>query len=375
MNNNNKNTGEIQNLDMAKEIINYLYSTIDLSKFKYKIIEYESDLLNLTKQKHYVSANFNGNNCLLIFTKIKDNYYSLMVDRKTLTYSINQIKLNSIKMYPVNIRLDNSIYDGTIIDGIFVLNKKSKSKVFIITDVYYFRGKNMMDDNIQHKFMNVTTYLENNFKHDDKMNNLILTINKLYEPTNINKLVDDMERSKGYDFRGYVFYPDKSGTKLIFLNTDEDEVHTIENVKQNIKEITDQGSKKENMEMSKRKKKFKYVCKLDGPIYSTLEIRKTDFPDVYYVYCADKEIINNKNMIKIKKLGIALIPDKNTSVICKNILNSKINGKALMKCQFNSDKSKWIPLEESKSNKIPTMLYDIEKELEIVVYSDSDEEE
>ena len=58
----NKNNNFSKNTDyhnygpvVTQQLINYIYSTVELSRFKYKIIEYESDLTVLTKQKHFLS--------------------------------------------------------------------------------------------------------------------------------------------------------------------------------------------------------------------------------------------------------------------------------------------------------------------------------
>lgn len=368
---NNENNN--YNLNITQQLINYIYSTVELSRFKYKIIEYESDLNILTKQKHFLSANFNGTNCLLVFTKIRDKFYSFMVDRKTLTYNQNQIKFDSVKIMPVNIRLDNNIYNGTIMDGIYIQNKRTNGKIFVITDIYYFNGKNLTNDDLKHKFMNVTAYLESNLKVDDKLNNIKLTINRLYEPTEILKLITDMEKSKGFDFKGYIFYPSKSGTKLIFLNNDNKQPINKNQQNENLNE-TELSKLVDSKNTVSNKKKYIYICKTNETIYATLEIRKTLSPDVYNVFCTDKEIINGKNCLKLKKLGIALVPDKTCSSVCKNIFNTKLNGKALMKCKFNSEKNKWIPIEEDKQSKYPNLLSDIEKNLELIVESESDEE-
>ena len=99
---------------------------------------------------------------------------------------------------------------------------------------------------------------------------------------------------------------------------------------------------------------------------------KYDKFNVYNIYCAEKEVKDGKNLVKIKKMGIALVPDKNCSILCKNIFNNKIGSKALIKCQYNSEKNGWIPFEEEKTQKMPSFLTDIEKELEIVACSDSE---
>jgi hypothetical protein len=343
----------------TQQLINYIYSTVELAKFKYKVLEFESDLNLLTTQKYHLCANFSGASSLLIFTKIRDRFYSFIIDKKTLSYNQSQVDLENIKITSVNIRLDNSIYNGTIMDGIHTQNKTTRERVFIMTDVYYFRGQNLINDNILHKIGNVTTYLDANLKHDPQINNFALTVNKFYDSIDLLKLRNDMEKYKWYEFKGYAFYPEKSGTKLLYLDTKTNSVkhddHTV------------------NTSNTNKKKTFRYICKTDKPVYATLEIRKTEQPDVYYVFCSEKGIIDGKNVIKIKKLGIALIPDYVSSNLCRNILQSKISGKALMKCLFNSDKNKWMPIEEDKIKKSPTSLIEIEQHLDIVVdYDDLD---
>lgn len=361
---------------ITQQLINYIYSTVELAKFKYKLIEYESDLSLLTTQKYVLSANFNGSNSLLVFTKIKDRFFSFVVDRKTLSYNQSQVNLDTIKIIPVNIRLDNSIYNGTIMDGIYVQNRKSREKVFIMTDVYSFRGQDLTNDNILHKISNITAYLEANFKHDEKINNLILTVNKFYNPTEILKLKSDMEKSQGFDFKGYAFYPERSGTRLIFLDNKDiagdnnnNNSHNYNNNKESVKHQQYNSTPQQSHEkiIDNKKQVIKYVCKTNDKIYATLEVRKTLQPDVYYVFCTEEDSINGKKVLRIKKLGLALIPNNVCSNTCRNILQSKASGRALMKCEFNQDKNKWIPIEETKDRKTPSLFSDIEKDLDIII--------
>lgn len=353
-----------QNMNVSTGILDYIYNSIDLSQYRYKIIEYESDLTIITKEKHLLSANFNGTSCLLVFIKIKDKFHSVIVERKTLTYNKNQLNPDTVKMTPVNVRLSGAIYNGTIFDGTYILDKKSKNKIFVITDIYCFNGKNTCGDIMKHKLANIASYLESNMENDNNINNIKLTMNKLYEPTDIKNLITDMDKSKGFEFKGFVFYPVKSGTKLIYLNNNG---NMIQN-KILSKEITHQNSEKNCSQDICKKKKFTYICKTDDPVYSILEVRKTMSPDVYNIYCVEK----NDGYMKLKKLGIALIPDKQSSLMCKNILGSKINGRALMKCRFDSEKNKWAPIEENKERKYPNYISEIEEKLEVIIESESD---
>ena len=80
-----------------KFLIDYIYSNINISKFKYKLLENYSDLSSFQESsKFYVSANFSGSNCLMVFCKMKGKNYSFMVDRKTLSFNAEQIKYDSV---------------------------------------------------------------------------------------------------------------------------------------------------------------------------------------------------------------------------------------------------------------------------------------
>ena len=162
-----------------QQLINWVFSTVNISTFKYEVIQFHSELPQLLKQKYYVSANFSGTNCLLIFNKFKDKYYSYLIDRKTLSYNIDKVDIHNVKTTNIKVKLDVSIYDGTIFDGIFVITKNEK--LFIITDVYYFKGQDYTKTHIDTKLLTIYTYLESNYDTNDKDNNLVLSVNKLFK--------------------------------------------------------------------------------------------------------------------------------------------------------------------------------------------------
>lgn len=368
-----------------QKIIDYIYSSTEISRFKYKILEYENDLNMLTTQKYFVSANFSGTSSLMVFIKIYDKFYSCLIDRKTLSYNRQQVRIENVKMTPINLRFDNSIYNGTIMDGVHVFNKRTNTNVFIMTDVYQFRGQDMTNDSIQHKIMNVTSYINSTLKNDKNINNINIVINKLYEVTKIEELISTMEKIGGYDMKGVVFFPEISGTKLLMLETKSNNINSVNNNFNDLSSQSIEDREKNTNDIvpppelkdvqNKKKQKYRYICKSDDPVFACLEVRKTDLPDVYYVSCANKENINGKSIIKIIRLGIALIPNTETSMLCKSIINSKVNGKALMNCKFDQNKNKWIPLSEEVKLKLPSLWNEIENKIDILVESDSDNED
>jgi len=361
-----------------KLLVNYIYSQINISKYKYKLLETTNDLEGFNdSSKYYVSANFSGSNCLLVFCKIRNKNYNFLIDRKTLSFNSEQIKYESVNIMPVNIKLDNSIYNGTIIDGIFIKHDKKKEKFFVITDMYLFRGVSTEKDKINIKLANINTYLEYNMK---ACQNIILTINKLYEIENIDKLIDeDIKKTRDFHVRGLSFYPEISGTKLIYVfNEDKDKkISTGTQIKELTNEVTKEVPAKSNIIEANKKTKTKYIIKKENigqQIIFIMELRKTEISDVYKLFVVEEVEYNGKKILKTKKMGIAYIPTKEISFYCKEVFNKNISGRALFKCQFEENRNKWIPLEESKENKIPAKLSDIKLKLEIIEETDTESE-
>lgn len=391
----NQNQNNFDNdLEQKQQIIQYLYSAIEIAKYKYKILELEEDLQMLDVDKYVVSANFTGPNCLLVFIKIKDKFHSVLIDRKTLSYNPAQINYENLKTNRIRVALDQSIYDGTIFDGILI--QQGVNRTFIITDCYYFRGKNLSDEQLIYKLINIRSYLDANYKSDNILNTIKLNVNKIYELPELKTLLStDIPKTKNMNIRGLTFYPVISGTKLIYLFGNETKASTdtirhnapMQNNQrdppmQNNYSVnkfsqpskTNQPNKTTQIgSKSQPKTTVTYICKTNEPIFATLEIKKTETIDVYKLYAVEKIIKDNKTVLRSKKMGIAYIPTEKCSRTCRQLTNVS-GSRVLVKCQFIQDKNKWLPLEQDMASKIPTFVSDIEKNMDILedVYSDSE---
>ena len=81
-------------------------------------------------------------------------------------------------------------------------------------------------------------------------------------------------------------------------------------------------------------------------IVLNLEMHKTKFFDVFRLYG-----IFEKSKYYIKKyIGIAHIPTYELSLNCKKLFEN--NNKIIMKCKFDVNKNRWMPIEQSNINKI-----------------------
>jgi len=387
--NNIGNMGDyITDINIKQQLIDYIYSTVELANFKYKIIETEQDLPLLLKHKHYISANFSGSNCLLLFVKLRDEYYSCLIDRKTLSYNQYQVDPKSVIIANVYIRLDRGeIYKGSIFDGILINN--GKQKLYVITDVFYFKGKNESENVIKNKLSTLGIFLKNNLKEDSNFSNIKIIINKLYEPEKIETLVKrDIPHTKEFNIKGITFYPDISGTKLIYMfdnnltngnksnsiNYNNSDFKYTNNLSLKPKKVNDNNKNIDKNNIN-GKVVYRYISKTNDPIFATFELKKTNYADVYKLYLTETVERDTRIILKSKKMGIAYIPTLECSALCKKtfVENSK-NDRVLMKCKFINDKNKWQPVEYDQSSKFPTNISEIVKVMDIIEDVSSDDD-
>lgn len=323
-----------KNLSIKKQLIDYIYNNIEMSKYRYKLLEYEYDLSLLKENNFLISPNYNGITSLLVFVKMNNKYYSYTVDRRTLSYDYKRVDYEKVRMLPIKIRLDNYIYAGTIIDGVLLYRMNKGIKTFVINDIYYFRGERLQE-NIQNKMINISKYLEINYVKDTILNDVELIVNTVYKLSDIKKLVNNIIPKSlfNHSIKGIAFYPETTGTKLIYLYnncTINDNTSIVINTK---------NETKTNEIKTPNKSNNKFIV---------FRFKKTDIIDVYELSLCDKKITkDDKTFIKYKKVDIAYIPTKECSDMCKAFL--KNDQCALVECEYLSNKDKWLPIRLSNA--------------------------
>lgn len=405
------------NHKIKQQLVDYVYAMVDVSKFKYKMLKTDDDLKLLSVAKYFVSGNYAGSNCLMVFTRNKDRYYSFLLDRKTLSYKQSQINIDNVAMFPIELGLDETIYDGTIIDGI--LSQTNNGQLYTITDVYVFRGEDLTMDKVKYKLINVRKYFDTYVNQKNNINSIDINVNHLYELGEIKNLVDHViPNTKRLQVRGLAFYPDTSGTKLLFMfdkspsqmeynvpqqtyrhqrQNDTGSSYIPQNASHQSEVSTGHKYRMNNMTKFKHgerdtmsnssnshqceiehhmrgdmdishelgTQKYRYINKTNDTVVLTFEIRRTEQHDVYKIFLVFPYECDGRKILKTKKIGIACIPTIACSKLCNECTFA--TGKSLMKCKYDETKEKWIPFERDVVKKCPDYVSTLEEKMELII--------
>lgn len=320
------NTGFlITDRDDKKDIINYLFNTLDLSKYRYNILNNLQRLKFLKQNKHYVSPNFRGYNYLIIFKKINGKNYAVAIDRRKLKYKREQIDINKVFIVSLKINPSQSIFRGTIFDGKLINIKKNY--VFLIQDCYHLMGNNLTATELKQKMQLLDDLLNNQFSAPNK--NFTFKINKLYNYDELPTLVNDTIKKCSIPCQGLIFYPKFSGITMIYVERKTDKIE-ISNENNEVNAPSYQMFQ----QLEKYLKQRKYSYETDGK-RKNFWLKITDITDVY-------EMFESKDGDKI---DIVHIPNLKTSHLCYSAL--KDGTRKEFNCIFYPKFKKWIPLKEA----------------------------
>ncbi len=384
----NNNEDNDSKLSIIKShILDFLYNKIEVNEHKYTIIKNISDVYDLKSKKYYVSGNSCGINSFLIFMKKDGNYYSYIVDRRSISYNRQTLKKSSVRISEIKLSVDLKLYDGTIMDGIIIdndvnivsnKNNKNNKISFMVSDVFMFSGKSMITMDYKQKMYFVSLMMKKMLDTTNSINNTAeIIISRPYELNQIKDMFLEINSNlKNHNIKGITFYPQHSSNKLIYIFDKQDEQfkNNLLFGSSNIKYDSDINKDKDEIDSNtavsggtERRmildKKIIFKFELINPeciddIILNFEMIKTNIPDVYKLYSIfDK----NKTFIK-RKIGIAYIPTYILSITCKTyFLNTD---SIIISCKFNTYKNKWIPIEEAKIKKIDIITN--EKRLKII---------
>ena len=354
-------------------LLDFLYNKIEVNDHKYVIIKNISDIYELKNNKHYMSANTCGINSLIIFIKKDNNYYSYLVDRRSISYNRQSLNISKVRFVEIKLPVDIKLYDGTILDGILIDNNNIgnddsvNNMDFMITDVFLLNGKSLITMDYKKKMYMVNESLKefiSNYKPnvDDKSKNknINLHVSRPYEINQFSSMFNEYisHNSNKYNIKGISFYPNTSGTKLIYIFDKQDEkikndlcnnTHNYIDDDNKVGEANGTDTKGDGDINSNLKIVYKYdIINIENTcnIECNLEMHKTNLPDVYKLF----GIFFINNVYIKRRIGIAYIPTYKLSLKCKSyFMNKNI---LIFTCKLDINKNKWIPIDEATVQKI-----------------------
>ena len=220
----------INDLGLKSKIIDFLFSSIDLSNYRYNMLNNLQRLQFLKENEHYVTPNFMGYNYLLLFLTIDNNKYCVAVDKKRLSYHKNQVQIKKVNMYKILINASSSIFRGTIFDC-KLINSSSKDGdrtiykyYMLIKDCFYLMGNKVVDLEMQQKISHIDNVIKTQFQKGSRCKNFVFKINKLNKYSDLKNLIDNVLPSCGIRCQGLVFYPKYSGINVVYLDKKQDKI-------------------------------------------------------------------------------------------------------------------------------------------------------
>lgn len=310
----------INDLDVKNKIIDYLFHSVNLSNYRFNMLDDIKQLNFLKNNKHLVSPNFKGFNYFLIFTKVNNISYCVVIDKKKFSYHKNKINIKMVKIIKLKIRSSSSMFRGSIFDAKLIYNKEKY--IMLIKDCYKIIGNDLTKMEMTEKMTYLNNILNNQISDNPYFD---IKINKLFDYEKLEDLINNIIPSSKLDIQGLIFYPKYSGIQIIYTSGKKQkkvEINSNENIKNssfdmitNIKNIL--KSREYSYEQEGKKEKLK--------------LEKTNIIDVY-------NVIDNEN----SKLGIAHIPNIKISSYCQEIFK-EVNEKLFL-CVYNNNFKKWIPL-------------------------------
>jgi hypothetical protein len=322
--------GLLLDSELKQKAIDYLYSSLDLSKFRYIILTTVQKLKYLQENEHYVSPNFKGYNYLLLMFTVGYKHYAVAIDRKKLSYHKDQLDMKTIGIIQINMNISETLYSGTIFDGKLI--QTANGSIFLIQDCFYLMGKKMLEMEMTEKMTHLDSVLKSHFKKEKNKNiycsNFEFKLNKLYTYMELESMIKNMT-NLSIETTGIVFYPKFSGITNIYVDKKTESVDKI-TIGTNNKEIIESNTYHIIHDFVNFLKSRTYSYE-SGSKTKQFWLSRTPIPDVYDLM--EKESGD--------KIGIALIPNLKISLMCDSLIQTtpvKFN------CIFSTKFKKWIPL-------------------------------
>lgn len=301
---------KIDNYLVKKKIIDYIEKSVDIYRFYDNSILIEDDLLKIKNDKYVIIPNIVGDDYIFVAIKINESYFVVLIEKKTLN-NFKNINYNNLNIIYIQIRLKKETYKGTIFDGRII--NLGGCCAFLISKIHMLNGNYLKDKKIYETHKLAENFISDSYVIDPNMNTILFKLNKIYELNEIDMLINEKMLNSKYKF-----------SSLDFIDTYCDKTYRY------------------------------YYTNQDYDLKSAIMYGKLINVDVVELFSKDQ-----KN--KIRRIGIAHIPDIKTSQICNQYISQ--SELTTIKCNLNYRFKKWVPEEIYLDNKNVCTYEDIKNKM------------
>ena len=214
--------------DVKSKVVDYLYNTLNLSKYRYVMLDNIQKLKSLQDNEHYVSPNYKGHNYFLIFMTIMNRSLCFLIDRKKLSYHKNQLDIHNLYLSKINVNTNSNMFSGSIFEGKIV--KKDNINYFLIQDCFCLMNKKILDMEIQNKMLYLNDIIKSNLAGSNICLNFEFKVNKLYKYDDLENLINNIIPNCGFSSNGLIFYPKLSGIVVLFIEKKPEKIESCNSV-------------------------------------------------------------------------------------------------------------------------------------------------
>lgn len=335
---------ELTNIYIKEYIISLIYSNLNVSTFKYQLIDDNTSLSMFSNDTYYLTQHIMGINCWIIFYEYESKRYQCIINKKDLKYNQSQIDIANLKIYTFwfnqkTLSNINTIYPLTILDGKFIVNTASSNILtYLISDIYIRGGTICLTENIIDKLKMFNNVLQTSII-PAMSSDFEIKIIDIFKINQIGDLIFNNIKSNKLKINGLVFLPIKSGKTYIYINDLEfsnlRNNYTLSSIDIAIQQCLHLSVPAIPINMSVEQQ-------LDTQLSNNFILKKTNISDVYELYKLIDPTTLYLNIKKTNKIGIACVLDIKTSHLLKHYSNE--NDIFIHKCIFNEKFNKWMPI-------------------------------
>ena len=283
----------------------------------------------LTRNEYLVSCITQGNKYYLYLTKFQNENYTILIDSKL----TNNHKYPKILIIQQNFK--DYLYNNTLFTGELV-KIKNNDWVFVINDLLIYDNKSVTLSIVK-KLRILYNILENDYLYDKNIHLFIININKYFNIKNIKYIFDDYIKNLNYITHGLRFTPILTKLPTVDLYFKKHYQYNNTPVKQ---EVITKSPHYKNTQYTNTTKSPDYNTTKSNIIEYIFEIRKTQYPNIYGLYCIYDNELKKHSIARVDTLECA-------DFITELLLNKEC---AIVKCIYCEKFTKWIPKAKSISN-------------------------